>query len=66
MGTGVGAGRSAELPASPAAADDEPVPAEPGASLAPEPPEARLTVAAAAGVPDLAATYALVTRVIGG
>ena len=30
------------------AADDEPVPAEPGASLAPEPPEARLTVAAVA------------------
>ena len=30
------------------AADDGPVPAEPGANLAPEPPEARLTVAAVA------------------
>ncbi len=36
------------MPSSPGAADDEPVPADPGASLAPEPPEARLTVAAVA------------------
>jgi MerR family transcriptional regulator, light-induced transcriptional regulator len=37
-----------KLPTSPDAADDEPVPAEPGARLAPDPPEARLTVAAVA------------------
>ncbi len=36
------------MPTSPDAADDEPVPGEPGADLAPEPPEARLTVAAVA------------------
>jgi len=36
------------LPRSPDAADDEPVPAEPGAGPAPQPPEARLTVAAVA------------------
>jgi MerR family transcriptional regulator, light-induced transcriptional regulator len=36
------------LPTSPVAADDGPVPGEPGADLAPEPPEARLTVAAVA------------------
>jgi MerR family transcriptional regulator, light-induced transcriptional regulator len=36
------------LPSSPDAADDGPVPGEPGADLAPEPPEARLTVAAVA------------------
>jgi MerR family transcriptional regulator, light-induced transcriptional regulator len=36
------------LPTSPDGPDDEPVPGEPGADLAPEPPEARLTVAAVA------------------
>jgi DNA-binding transcriptional MerR regulator len=36
------------LPTSPVAADDGPVPGEPGADLAPEAPEARLTVAAVA------------------
>src|SRR3954462_4667125 len=37
-----------ELPISPRAADDGPVPGEPGTGLAPDPPEARLTVAAVA------------------
>jgi DNA-binding transcriptional MerR regulator len=37
-----------KLPTSPAAADDGPVPGKPGGDLVPDPPEARLTVAAVA------------------